>query len=52
MSEIAGAMADVTTLVGDIFTLLASNWYLSIFLAVGLFGVGALAVRLLKGAIV
>lgn len=40
MDAILAATSTVTTLVGDVFTLMTSNVYLTVFFAVGLLGVG------------
>lgn len=40
MDAILAATSTVTTLVGDVFTLMTSNAYLTVFFAVGLLSVG------------
>lgn len=50
MSAILSSMDTVTTLMGNIFTLMTANAYLTVFLAAGLVGVGISIFRRVKRA--
>ncbi len=50
MSAITAATGTITTLVGDIFTMITSNPLLCVFVAAGLLGVGIRVFRQLKRA--
>lgn len=50
MSAITSATGTLTTLVGDIFTMITSNPLLCVFVAAGLLGVGIKVFRQLKRA--
>lgn len=50
MDAITGAMSTVTTVVGDVFSLMTANPLLCVFLASSLVGVGIAIFRKVKGA--
>ena len=50
MTDIMGQTTNLTTVMGDVFTLIASNAYLAFFAAVGLIAAGVHVFRLIKGA--
>jgi len=50
MSAILGAVSDVTTLMGDLFTIMTSNPLMLFFLAASLVGVGIGVFKKIKGA--
>lgn len=50
MESITGGMSTITTIVGDVFTLMTSNPLLCVFLAASLVGVGIAIFRKIKGA--
>lgn len=50
MSAITGATSTITTLVGDIFTMITGNPLLCVFVAAGLLGVGISVFKKLKRA--
>lgn len=50
MTEILGQVTNVTTVMGDVFSLITANAYLAFFAAVGLIAAGVHVFRLIKGA--
>lgn len=50
MDAILAQLTNLTTVMGDVFTLITSNAYLSFFAAVGLIAAGVHVFRLVKGA--
>lgn len=50
MEGITAAMATITTIVGDVFTLMTSNPLLCVFLAAGLLSIGIAVFSEIKGA--
>ena len=50
MSAITGAIADVVTVIGEVFTALTGNALLVFFLAAGLLGVGIGMFKKLRSA--
>lgn len=50
MDAILAQLNNLTTVMGDVFTLITSNAYLAFFAAVGLIAAGVHVFRLVKGA--
>lgn len=50
MDAILAQLTNLTTVMGDVFTLITSNAYLAFFAAVGLIAAGVHVFRLVKGA--
>ena len=50
MEAILAQLTNLTTVMGDVFTLITNNAYLAFFAAVGLIAAGVHVFRLVKGA--
>lgn len=50
MTDILGQVTNLTTIVGDVFTMITGNAYLAFFACVGLLAAGVHVFRLIKGA--
>lgn len=50
MGAVTAAMSTITTVVGEVFTMITSNPLLCVFMAASLIGVGIAVFRKIKGA--